>query len=1370
LFDTGTSGEILARNSGTVNLGSLTGNGFLTGSAGANGTTIFSIGGRNEDCIFGGVIRDAAASRYAAITKVGNNKLTLAGANTHTGATNVSSGTLEIGNGGTAGSLGATNVGVANLANLVFNPGSSQAQTVSGIVSGAGNVLKKGSGKTTLNGLNTFTVGPVIESGTLAVNADSGLGNAANAVSFTTGSGTLASDSAGMTTARAFTLATGATGGFAGLDATDSIEVTGVVSGDGALAISGSGVVRLTGANSYLGNTTVTSGVLDVGAVGATSNGLVSVAGGSVAGTGTVSGPVSVSSGAGIKPGATTPTSSAVGTLSTGPLTLAGGSTLYTEFASGSSHDRVVVSGDLLTADASAGTPVLIDLRLENSVAKWTDLGSYNLVQYSGNFSGNANDLFEVSPGSIQPGLSYTFAASGGFITLTISGAAPSEWFADADGNWSDTSNWNISGVPNAIGASAKFATILTSPHTVTVDSGKTVGAIQFNNANQYTIAGTSTLDMNATTGNAGIEILAGTHEISAPLSLVDSLDISLASVANTLTLSGNITGAGGINNATAGAVVLTGTNSFGGNINFTGGSLSFEGGALGSGRLNLADSSLIWAAGNSEDISSRLVTLDGNSVTLDTHGNDVLLANAIGNGGAAGLVKTGDGKLRLAADPTYQGSTTISGGILELGNGGNAGLVQGSIVNNAQLAINLADLSTFDNLVTGTGSLIHSGVHSLTLSAQNTFTGTTSIPSALATLNLTDTLNLQNSTVLYDALGGSLSFGSLNAVTLGGLSGDKSLTLENLDAAAVALTVGKNNGATVYSGVLSGLGSLTKIGTAALVLNGANSYQGTTTVSSGDLELSSGGTILGSSVTVSATTGRLLISGGDLSGTTGTLATGSLGMLVTGGTATFSEALTAAGSTGTTASALIKVTDGVLKADSISLGRTFETFVVGGVATEPAAATADRNLYITGGEVHVAGNLYIGTGSAVPNSSVITRMDEGLLDVGGAISIGLVSPDRWSILDINGGNLVNTDTVGGLILGGTYSTVSFASGNSKFLVRAGTAKVERIQFGQAAIGGKGLVQLSGGELYVGAGGIQLGTTGVYTSEIRLSGGTLGAKANWSTSFPVNVSGTGVSYIKAGDSADAPFDINLSGALTGTGGLTKMGLGKLTLSGGNSYAGGTSVWAGTLAVNTATFDDGGPVVIDEGAVLLLNFAGGDKIGSLTFAGVQAEDGAWGAPGSGAAHTSTALSGTGILYVNVDVPVSSPYLAWSTGAGLTAGTNDGAAQDPDNDGISNLLEFVLGGNPLLSSSNILPAMTVGVESFTFSFSRNDASEAEAALTFQHGTDLATWTDVGIGNETTLSVTIDERGTDPDFITVTIPKASNTRLFGRLKAVK
>lgn len=115
------------------------------------------------------------------LTKTNDGTLVLTGENTYSGGTTISSGTLQLGNGGTSGSITGN---VANSGTLAFNR--TNTLTFSGVISGSGQVLQSGTGVTQLSGLNTYTGKTSVESGALAAGGANVL-SASSAHSVSTG-------------------------------------------------------------------------------------------------------------------------------------------------------------------------------------------------------------------------------------------------------------------------------------------------------------------------------------------------------------------------------------------------------------------------------------------------------------------------------------------------------------------------------------------------------------------------------------------------------------------------------------------------------------------------------------------------------------------------------------------------------------------------------------------------------------------------------------------------------------------------------------------------------------------------------------------------------------------------------------------------------------------------------------------------------------------------------------------------------------------------------------------------------------------------------------------------------------------------------
>ncbi|RYD83499.1 MAG: hypothetical protein EOP84_07805, partial [Verrucomicrobiaceae bacterium] len=107
-------------------------------------------------------------------------------------------------------------------------------------------------------------------------------------------------------------------------------------------------------------------------------------------------------------------------------------------------------------------------------------------------------------------------------------------------------------------------------------------------------------------------------------------------------------------------------------------------------------------------------------------------------------------------------------------------------------------------------------------------------------------------------------------------------------------------------------------------------------------------------------------------------------------------------------------------------------------------------------------------------------------------------------------------------------------------------------------------------------------------------------------------------------------------------------------------------------------------------------------------------------------------------------------------------------DPDKDGITNLMEYVLGGHPGASSTSILPTQSIDGASFLFDFNRLVSSAEDVSQSFQYSADMAEWHDVEISPATDSRVTLGESDAQGrQAVRVTVPKVAGEKMFGRLK---
>ncbi len=276
----------------------MVGNGGATGSiAGAvvnDATLAFD---RSDTLNFAG-----AMSGIGALRQAGAGVLVLTGGNTYSGGTTIAAGTLQLGNGGTAGSIAGA---VVNNGTLAFNR--SDSVTMAGAISGSGALIQAGSGTTILTAANTYGGTTTISAGTLQLATAGSLG--AGAVV----------NNALLSVNRA-----------------DSVTIANPISGTGRLVQEGSGTTILTAANSFSGGTTVSSGMLVLNRSLASSTTIA--ASGTLGGNGTIAGTLTINGV--IAPG------NSIGTMTVnGAYVQNAGSTYRVEINPAGQSDRVVVNG-----------------------------------------------------------------------------------------------------------------------------------------------------------------------------------------------------------------------------------------------------------------------------------------------------------------------------------------------------------------------------------------------------------------------------------------------------------------------------------------------------------------------------------------------------------------------------------------------------------------------------------------------------------------------------------------------------------------------------------------------------------------------------------------------------------------------------------------------------------------------------------------------------------------------------------------------------------------------------------------------------------------------------------------------------------------
>ncbi|MEO5913722.1 MAG: autotransporter-associated beta strand repeat-containing protein [Luteolibacter sp.] len=846
------------------------------------------------------------------------------------------------------------------------------------------------------------------------------------------------------------------------------------------------------------------------------------------------------------------------------------------------------------------------------------------------------------------------------------------------------------------------------------VACGGIVLAANSGNNNVLNVTG-GTVSSNSTIN--GIALTAAGGNPASATSGILTISSGLISTTGTAGVTSGINLANGTN--TTGTVNLNGgtISTFQINSNYLNGSNVLTTG--GTSNFNFNGGTLKAIANNTSFMAGLTrANVRNSAAVIDTNGFGITIGQALehsniggDNATDGGLTKNSGGVLTLSATSTYNGATTINGGTLAL----TGSLTSNITANSGSTVTGIG--STSGSLLMNTGSTLQANSITgiLTASAGVNFAGATtlSFDGTLSTgstydvvaygaggvTNLSNLISVSRGTITNDTLNSKITFtagttsnrtwgttsGTWEAggATLNWVEGDKrffngdSVAFGNPATASVISLTGSlvpsdvsviNTNTYTFSGPGSIIGttSLTKDGTGILNITGSHTYTGVTSVYAGTLNLSGG--LKDTFINISAGAVMNVSSTGSINGTAS---------LFNSGTVVIAGANTYTGSTTLDVGASIQLGDGVTDGSLAS-----SSIANGGILTFNAVGTPTYANPISGsGSVTKTGAGTMTLSSAASSFSGGTTVTTGTLSANSTgLSGGPIAVATGATLSLTGGINASTVTGAGAIISpggnsfngdfsGFTGTYTHNTNGASTVFNTATSTSKNAAYNIAAVQGASQGMIAGGN-------------GDYTLEI-------GAFSGVATSlFRGGNVATGTTTLKIGNlNTDTLFEGAINNGVTKIIALTKVGTGKLTLTGGtNTYSGDTLVSAGTLAVGGTAIKDTNKLIIAGGKV---EPTGTEVVDTLYFGATQQVLGTYGATGSGAAHIDDVhFSGTtGVVSVTTGPVVG--YASWAT----LNGAAGGVTADHDSDGVSNGVEYFIGGpNGNTTGFTPLPGVT------------------------------------------------------------------------------
>jgi autotransporter-associated beta strand protein len=601
-----------------------------------------------------------------------------------------------------------------------------------------------------------------------------------------------------------------------------------------------------------------------------------------------------------------------------------------------------------------------------------------------------------------------------------------------------------------------------------------------------------------AITLNNGALLLKGplTSATNRPISI--SNGSSLGPGSGTVTFSGPITGSGLLGITGPGTLILSGNNTFEGDLYIVNTFLRVANGSAvpDSATVTVSDhpDAALQLNGSNETIGALTgggalggnITLGSGTLTIGANNTSTTYDGVIS--GTGGIVKVGSGNLILGARSSFSGTTTIQAGSLSVAEVADSGVNSplgtnpfmtlgatssiGTLIytgasdgflgrtitlngNGGAITVNDASVKlTIAGQISGTGGLRITGPGTVVLANSTTYSGATIIGQGVLRQSGGSKFSENSAFTLTNAPGSVLDLNNINA-SLGSLAGGGPLGGTVL-LGNPPLGAGADGTSTTFSGTITGAGGFVKTGAGTMKLNGTNTYTGVTNVSAGKLQFSGGNAIADTSpllISANATAefldstetvasllgaGTVALSGGNMN--IGTDNSGTLYDGVIAGTGN-----------------LTKVGSGNLRLSKSPTYTGSTSLLGGGLALEGGFETAGASITVaTGANLQARGvvNRPIAGSGTITATGTLTIGDGNSIsgfNFGGTLAVGT---GQVTLSDANMADLGNLTTLdSGAQLGSTHG-IRVAAGQSVLAATSASATIAGTLLNNGSIAG----------------------------------------------------------------------------------------------------------------------------------------------------------------------------------------------------------------------------------------------------------------------------------------------------------------------------